>query len=176
MPARAFAPVALDLQALANLATALALLVAVVFGALQFRHAQRRRKDALMQEAIHLAQSESVINAIELALAIPDPVLQTFDAQPKESQQAAWSSLYIMEAMGFMVWERMLGLHDLDLFMGGATRGLWKKFKPLVEATRVAQANPGKLEWLQWLAERMVEDPAPGKNLGAHVAFRDWKR
>jgi hypothetical protein len=31
-------------------------------------------------------------------------------------------------------------------------------------------------EWFQWLAERLEEDPAPGKAQGAWVAHEAWKR
>jgi len=30
-------------------------------------------------------------------------------------------------------------------------------------------------EWFQWLAERIDEYPAPGKDVGAPIAFKDWK-
>ena len=30
-------------------------------------------------------------------------------------------------------------------------------------------------EWYQWLAERIDEYPAPGKTVGAPVAFKDWR-
>lgn len=165
-----------DLNTIANVSTASAVVVAVVFGVVQARDARRKRAEMLIQEALHMAQAEHVVEAIQRALDLPE--LKTnaqFDALPHESKQAVWTAGYALESLGWMVYRRMLPLHDVDQLMGGSVRQLWHKLRPLMVQRRKIPGRQNALEWLQWLAEQMEKNPAPGKDRGAHVAFNDWE-
>lgn len=81
---------------------------------------------------------------------------------------------HVFESLGVLVYHRLLPLHLVDHLCGGYVRASWKRIKPLVLAQRKGLgATFG--EWYQWLAERIEEYPAPGKDIGAPVAFKGWK-
>jgi hypothetical protein len=73
-----------------------------------------------------------------------------------------------------LVYHRLLPLHLVDHLCGGYVRASWKRMRPVVVARRSALgATFG--EWYQWLAERIEQYPAPGKDIGAPIAFKNWK-
>lgn len=162
---------------MASLATTIAVVVAIVFGLVQARIARRQRADALVQDAIHMAQSEHVVEAIREVLELPGTLtFTTFEALPNSSKYAVFRAGYALDSLGWMVYRRMIAFHDVDQIMGGAVRGLWKKLRPMMDEQRIKEGNPCSLEWLQWMAEQMDKDPAPGKAIGAHIAFKEWAR
>jgi hypothetical protein len=82
---------------------------------------------------------------------------------------------HAFESLGVLVFHRLLPLHLVDHLVGGYVRASWKRAGPYIVARRTAiGANLG--EWYQWLADRMEEDPAPGKDVGAQVFHRAWRR
>jgi hypothetical protein len=115
-----------------------------------------------------------VISAVQRLLKLPDgappEMIDSDDQFRREVVHISW----VMEGVGLLVFSRAADLHDVDRSMGGVARGVWKKLRPYVERERAYWPNFG--EWWQWLVERMDEDPAPGKQQGAQVAFRSWGR
>jgi hypothetical protein len=81
---------------------------------------------------------------------------------------------HAFESLGVMVFYRLLPLHLVDHLIGGYVRASWLRLRPYVEM-RQAQLGPMFGEWFQWLAERLSESPAPGKDIGAFEAYKDWR-
>jgi hypothetical protein len=62
----------------------------------------------------------------------------------------------------------------VDHLCGGYVRASWKRVRPIVLAQR-ENVGPMFGEWYEWLANRIDQFPAPGKDVGAPVAFKDWR-
>jgi hypothetical protein len=147
--------------------------VGVIFGmvtALQYR---RTRALAAAIELVKTIQTPAFAESIQLILKLPE------DADPKlvSSNAGTVSAAYIVshafESLGVLVFYRLLPLHLVDRLIGGYVRASWKRLKPHVEAHRVSFGVMFG-EWFQWLAERMIDNPAPGKEVGAASAYRAW--
>jgi hypothetical protein len=165
----------MDLGTLANLVTTVAVVVGVVFGLLELRHAVRDRRDHAAVDIVRTVQTQEVRRAVGRILTLPenaDPQLIRTDATLLDAAFAVDSAC---EMWGSMVFEGVVDLHTLDRMVGGWVRGSWLRLRGWVEAERAATRNPNVGEWWQWLYERLEEDPDPGKAAGAHVAYRGRK-
>ena len=159
---------------IAPIASALAVLVAVVFGTLTIYQWQRTRYLAAAAELVRTIQTPEFTRAV--ARIVDLPVEQ--DAKALLGDREVMASFYavshVFESLGVLVFHRLLPLHLVDHLCGGYVRATWKRVKPIVVSQR---GTLGAMfgEWYQWLAERIEQYPAPGKDVGAPVAFRDWK-
>lgn len=164
-----------DLDTFASVSTALAVFSALVFGIVQIRHQNQRRREELALDAMHAALVPDVLAAVEIVLELPEGLGEADLAGQPDVRRAIAVVAFNLEAIGWMVQRRMVDLHDVDDLMGGITRALWRKVAPLA-AERRATGRANEFEWLQWLAERMEQDPSPGKAAGAHVTHAAWRR
>lgn len=162
------------LEGIGGVATAIAVIIAVTFGILQFRQMETQRRQAATQHYLASVSTPQVVNAVQRLLKLPDDAPPEMIASDPQLRQELVYLDWAMEGAGLFVYNRAADLHDVDRIMGGFTRGVWRKVRRYVEAERADWPNFG--EWWQWLVERMDEDPAPGKREGAHVAFRSWRR
>jgi hypothetical protein len=162
------------LEGIGGLATSVAVVFAVVFGVIQFRQLEAQRRQAATQHYLTAFTQPEIVHAIQNIMRLPDgapPKTITEDARLHGDVIALG---FVVESVGSFVYTRTVDLHDVDRIAGGFIRSSWRKVRPFVEAQRPTWPNLG--EWWQWLAERMDEDPVAGKQLGAQVAFKDWKR
>jgi cbb3-type cytochrome oxidase subunit 3 len=162
----------MDLSTIANLATALAVVVAVIFGIAELRRSRRERRDQAAVEILRSVEAEEIHQAVSRILKLPD------DADPElirgDPQLLHDATLlhFRAEMFGALVFEGVVDLHLLDRMNGGWVRGCWRRLRRWIEAERVAEARVNVGEWWQWLYERLEADPDPGKALGAHVYYR----
>ena len=161
------------LEGIGGVATAIAVIIAVAFGIVQFRQVESQRRQAATQHYHAAFANPEVIDAVQRLLKLPDDAPEMIASDSKLHQEVI-HLMVVMESVGALVYNRAADLHDVDRTMGGFTRGVWRKIRRHVEAERVDWPSYG--EWWQWLVERMDEDPAPGKREGAHIAFRSWRR
>ncbi|HLF17172.1 MAG TPA: hypothetical protein VI796_07065 [Candidatus Thermoplasmatota archaeon] len=166
----------MDIGVLADVATAVAVVAAVAFGIAQFRQQDRNRREAAAIDFVRAFQTPEFRRAWTQVLDLPE------DADPQEIQRrpeirdAAHAVDIAMESWGLLVFKDVVDLHSVDHLAGGSVRQAWRRLRRFAEEERRRRGEPSYAEWFQWLAERMEEDPAPGKSEGAHVAFRRWRR
>lgn len=156
---------------IAQLASSIAVVVAVVFGVLQIRHMAKTREIFSSAELVHAMRTPEFTESIGKIGQLPD------GADPEVVRRDAMSAAqhvgHVLESLGVLVYHRILPLHLVDDLIGGYVRMGWKKLAPFVEARR-KEYGVYYGEWMQWLAERMNEYPSPGKSQGAHVTRADW--
>lgn len=160
--------------AVAAAASALTVLAAVVFGVLTLRQWRRMRHLSAAAELVHTIQTPEFTRAIERVMQLAPGADAAAVAADPVVVTAVHAISHVFESLGVLVHHRLLPLHLVDHLLGGYVRASWKRARPYVEARR-ATLGAAFGEWFQWLAERMEEHPAPGKDVGAAAAFRAWK-
>ena len=100
-----------------------------------------------------------------------DPALIRNDS---EMTAAVFYLGHVYESLGVLVFHRILPLHLVDDLMGGYLRQSFAKLRPYMESRR-QELGVSYAEWMEWLAERLIAHPSPGKSKGAHIAHRDWR-
>jgi hypothetical protein len=164
---------AMDLATIVNGVSAVAVVAGVVFAVVQLRQSNRERRDTAAVTVVGTVQTQDVRQAVRLILALPprvDP--ETINDDP-ELLDAALAVDSACEMWGSMVYEGVVDHQLLDRMVGGWVRGTWDRLSLFVETERAKLDNPNVGEWWQWLVEVLEADPDPGKELGAHVAYRN---
>ncbi len=165
------------LRALASVlpyVTLLTVVIGVVFGvitALQFR---RARSLTAAVELVHAIQNADFAEGIQRIVELPERAPPERVLRSPDMMRAAYAVSHVYESVAVLVFYRLLPLYLVDRLMGGYVRASWVRLAPYVHEQR-ARLGPMFGEWFQWLAERIEERPAPGKQLGAPIAHRRWR-
>src|SRR5579862_8285802 len=156
------AMISADLNALvtliANIALALSVVVALVFGIAQVRAAARDRRERLTLETLrsfsarefaelmqHIQWRDMPKNREELrALSDHDQVLFIQMAQ-------------MMESLGLLVAEGLINLDLVDKTLGDFVITAWEKYKPVFLDMRETNPDPFLGEYFQWLADTIAK-------------------
>ena len=167
----------MDLSTLTNIATALTVLTAVVFGLIEMRRAREDREERAAFVAVQTILTPAWIESMTLVQAISDGTTPSqIEADPRLFR-AAQSIACILESLGYAVYARMVPLTVVDELLGGTVRVAWRKLRGYVEFERERAGSQKNWEWFQWLAEQIDRHSKArtSLSLGAHEAYRDWQ-
>jgi hypothetical protein len=165
----------LSVAEVAALSSALAVGVAVLFGTLTIRQWKDTRMLTAAAELVHTLLTPDFTRAIARIVDLPEGAEPGAVASRPGMPEDVIVVSHVFESLGVLVFHRLLPLHLVDHLVGGYVRASWKRAGPYIVHRRAA-IGIAFGEWFQWLAERMNEDPAPGKSDGAHAFHRSWKR
>ena len=164
-----------NISFLVDLLTLLAIGSGVIFGIAELRRARITRRD---EAALHIFDSSFAVENMGFLLRIfelPENASAELVYADDELAYRAQSISTQMESWGLQVFHNKIDLHTLDLMVGGTVRVTWNRLGNFIIAQRKKYKSNNIGEWFQWLAERLDEYPAPEKEFGAHVSFKDWK-
>lgn len=168
----------MDLTTIASIARIIGSTVVisgVVFGIIQIRHYQQKRRDMAVVQLVNSFQNPDFNKALRKVWSLPDDIsAQELRNQGHAWEEAAFQVGMTLESMGVLVYRRIVPLQILDDLMGDAIIIVWQKLRPWVEHLRAEQKRDSAYEWLQWLAERLSETERRTAE-GAHRRYRDWR-
>lgn len=170
---RATSPLVPSPAVVAACASALTVLVGVVFGTLTLRQWHRTRYLTAAAELVHAIQTPEFTRAIGRVMTLPEGADAAAVQADAEMTTAVHAVSHVFESLGVLVFHRLLPLHLVDHLLGGYVRASWRRVKPYAQARR-SEVGAMFGEWFQWLVERMEESPAPGKDIGAPIAHKGW--
>ena len=162
--------------ALLNLLQSTAIVLGLVFGAVQlgqFRSEQRRQANAELARSF---LTPELMSAFNLILTMPDSV--SYETAQADYGDEAPDLLFLVqtfETVGLMVYRGDVELGTVDDFLGTFIIISWNKLKPMEEQYRAKYNAPSVAEWFQWLAERLQDYRAGAAPPPAYEAFKDWK-
>jgi len=165
----------MDLNTFATLVTTVAVVIGVGFGLVEIRRAARERRDRAAVEVVRSVQTQDIQRAVGIIMNLPDDADPDLIRRDPALGDAAMLVYFACEMFGTFVFEGVVELHTLDRMVGGWVRSTWRRLRRWIQAERVENRNVNEGEWWQWLYERLEGNPDPGKSLGAHVAYRDWR-
>jgi hypothetical protein len=168
--------VALDLSTIANVATALTVLIAVAFGIIEMRRARREREERAAFAAVQAILTPEWMRSMLVIHNLPDDASAAMIERDARVLDAASAVGIILEGLGYSVYARIGPLHVVGDLLGGTVRLAWRKLRPYIEEERRRSGSRKTFEWFEWLAKQ-VERHVPGKTslqLGAAEAYDDW--
>lgn len=167
-----------DLEALAYVAqivSGAAVLGGVLFAIVQLREFRNQRLDAAAVDIVRAIQTQEIRQAGYLVLGLPDDMPPEQVRGDPKVLVAALAMDSACEMWGTMVYEGVVPLDMLDRMVGGWVRGAWRKLHLWIEDERRRTGNVNVAEWWQWVVERLMQFPDPGKAAGAYVSHRLWR-
>jgi hypothetical protein len=169
----------MNLQTLANIAEifgALLVITGVFFGLMEVRHYRQQRQETASMEIMRAFQSLDFNQALRLVMDYEQECQRCGeDSLPQELQDAAMVVSTTLEAVGLMVYQRIVPFRLVQQLMGGTIQASWRVLRPHTEWLREKLHRPSIHEWFQWLAERLNEHPEYRDEVGAYTKYADWK-
>jgi hypothetical protein len=139
-----------------NLAIALSLVVALVFGIAQTRSAARDRKERLTIETVRSFQTrEFSAQFLRVSRRAPPPTAAEFAKLPEQEQIDHVHFSYQMELIGLLVHDGTLDVGLVEKTLGDFVVNAWERYAPVLRDMRVANEDPYLGEYFEWLATRM---------------------
>ena len=140
----------------ANIALALSLIVAIIFGIAQVKAAARDRRERLTLETLRNFQTRDFAELIHYVTIQGLPSgFKDFAALPAENRVKFIQFAQEMESLGILVAERLIDIDLVDKTLGSLVTSAWDKYKTIIMEMRVK--DPFLAEYFQWLAERIDE-------------------
>lgn len=154
-----------DLGELANLATALTLVVALAFGIGQLRQQDRTGHEATMAVLSQL-HSGDYNRALRLVLELPKDFAVDLAPLPPEQREAVYRIDQQRENLGVSVATGVLDVDTVRAAFAPGVLALWRRLEPYVQAQR--RHHPGFGRHFEALAAQMGEAPRgpPGHRAG----------
>lgn len=163
----------LDLANTLNLISTLTLIGALVFTGLHLRASNRARRDQAAIAVIQSAQSETWTQAADVIHRSRLASEESVEIDPK-LELALFTVGIRLEAIGYMVFERLVNLETVDELMGGFALIFWSRAEAWVKRRRRESADPKAFEWCEWLAMRIAERRAKARSQPAYLR-EGWK-
>ena len=150
----------------ANVALALSLIVALVFGIAQVRAAARDRHERLTLETLRNFQTREFAGLMYNINQGRMPATSAeLHALPAEEQIPFIQFAQEMESLGILVADGLINLELVDKTLGSFVITAWEKYRPVFLDMRDKTPDPFMGEYFQWLAElmakRMRDNPRP---------------
>jgi hypothetical protein len=169
----------LNLQILANIAEifgAFLVVTGIFFGLIEVRHYRQQRQETAAMEIMRSFQSLDFNRALRLVMDFEQECQQCGkQSMPQELQNAAMVVSTTLEAVGLMVYQRIVPFRLVQQLMGGTIQASWRVLQPHTEWLREKLCRPSIHEWFQWLGERLDEYPEYRDEVGAYSKYRGWK-
>ena len=127
-------------------------------------------------EIMRAFQSPEFTRALRLVMDFEQECQQCRDDNiPQELQDAAMLVSTTLEAIGLMVYQRIVPFRLVQQLMGGTIQASWRVLSPHTEMLREKLRRPSIHEWFQWMAERLAEHPEYRGEEGAYLKYGHWK-
>lgn len=168
----------MELSTIANLINALAVTAGVIFAAVQIRDYRRQQQRDSMSALVRSFQTPSFAHSLRRVSSLPDNVAreQIPALLGADGEDHVYALLTSWEALGILLHRKEITIDLVDDFFSGPIIVSWRKLSRYVEAMRAEAKRDTYFEWVQWLAERMMEREAKTPPIPAHIAHRDWKK
>ncbi len=159
----------------AQIVAPIAVAAGVALGIAQLRVFQRQRREVAAVELVHSFRNPEFNRALRLVWTLPEGCsAEDLLARGPEYEDAAVLLGTTLEAVGVLVFRRVVPIEIVDDLMGDATIGFWARLRDWVLRGRKEQGRESFYEWFQWLVDRLGERERR-RVVGAHVKFRDWR-
>src|SRR5258707_5030644 len=164
----------MDVSTVANLINALAVTAGVIFAAVQIRDYRQQRHGDSMPDLVRSVQTPSFAHSLRRVSSLPDNVTREQIAAllGRDGEDDVYALLTSWEALGILLYRKEITIDLIDDFFSGPIVVSWRKLSGYVEAMRAEAKRETYFEWVQWLAERMIEHESKAPPCPAHIAHR----
>jgi hypothetical protein len=175
----------MGLSTLANIITALAILVGVVFAATQIRaYRKQRRRDAMLR-LVQSFQNPPFVKGLRRIIELPDgaSAQKIREILGPEGEDVVAHVTATWETLGVLLFHNEVTLDIVDDFFSGPILISWWKLLPYVTDLRERYQRDTWSEYFQWMAERMMEResrtpvvPAYRAHAPGAKSYKSWAR
>jgi hypothetical protein len=168
----------MDLSTIGNLMNALAVTAGVIFAAIQIRDYRRQQHRDSMSALVRSFQTPSFAHSLRRVSSLPANVTrkQISELLGPDGEDHVYALLTSWEALGILLYRREVTIELVDDFFSGPIVVTWRKLSCYIAEMRRDADRDTYFEWVQWLAERMMEREKQTPPVPAHITHREWKQ
>ena len=156
--------------------TMIAVIIGLIYGGLELRSIRATQERDSVLELYRTIQTPEYLRALQLLRNLPDTVTMAQAEQLPEEDWLLISHLRVTwESIGIMVYRKDVPLEWVDEFYRWAIITTWEKLGPMIIEDRERTGYQGMSEWVQWLAERLMERNEGREPTPAYDAYRNWE-
>jgi len=166
----------MDISTLANVINAVAVTAGVIFAATQIRDFRGQRRRDSMSALVRSFQNTAFADALRLVSSLPDNATQEqiTELLGRDGENHVYRLLTTWEALAILLFRKQVTIELVDDFFSGPIVVSWRKLSRYVDAKRKEADRGTYFEWVQWLAERMMDRERATPPVPAHIAHRGW--
>lgn len=160
----------MTLPEIANIAEALAVIFAVVFGIAQFRQIRRQRTREASFALMKSLMTKDMLRALAQLDSLPAGLGRAELAE--RTGDGYWDIQLLLgawESLGILVFHGEIPLDLVDDFYSGPIVQSWNKLGRMVEDIRSETGRSTRWEYFQWLSQRMIERESTTPPVPAYV-------
>jgi hypothetical protein len=141
---------------IANIALTLSVIVAVIFGIVQVRSANRDRRERLTLEALRSFQTREFAEMLHfMGMTKIPPSNKEWSHWSEEDKIRIVHLTQQMESLGILLAEKLINIDMVDKTLGSFVSTAWEQCRPLILDVREDTGDPFLAEYFQWMAEQM---------------------
>ena len=165
-----------DLGTIADLTSAAAVVVGLLFALVQLRQFRRVQEREAGLALLRSYQTRTLARALLLVFELPDNLGKAeVEARVGSEMATLYAMMTIWESLGILVLRGQVDLAMVDDFFSGPIVLSWGKMSRYVDEQREDVGRDTLWEWFQWLAERMLERESAAPPVPAHIEHRRWR-
>jgi hypothetical protein len=159
-----------------DIITMIAVVLGVVYGALEVRQFRQAREREGVLELQRTVQTPEYIRAIAFLIDLPDTtsVEEIRRLRHAERREDILRLIITWESLGISVYRRDVPIAWVDEYYRFAVMTSWRKLGPWIKDERERRGYSGLGEWFQWLAERL-DGRHEDADVPAYERHRDWR-
>jgi len=164
-----------DLGTIADLTSAAAVVVGLLFALVQLRQFRRVQEREAGLALLRSYQTRTLARALLLVFELPANLGKAeVEARVGSEMATLYAMMTIWESLGILVLRGQVDLAMVDDFFSGPIVLSWGKMSRYVDEQREDVGRDTLWEWFQWLAERMLERESAAPPVPAHIEHRRW--
>jgi hypothetical protein len=166
----------MDLSTIVDVCSVIAVVSGLVFAGLELRQLRKSRERESALELFNTFQTPEFSRGLQSLVKLPDGQSR---AQIEDVLGERMDDVYYItsafEGLGAMVQKGEISLRLVRELFSGSIVITWMKLRRLFEEDRKHLKRETWGEWMQWLAERVIEREEQGDVVPAHIAHKDWQ-
>jgi hypothetical protein len=166
----------MDLSTVVDILSIIAVVSGLIFAGIELRQFRLSRERESALELFNTFQSRDFMSGVRAITQLPD---NQSKKQVEELVGERMDDLYFVlasvEGLGALVHKGELSLRLVEDFFSGIIVVTWLKLSRFVEEERSALDRETWAEWVQWLAERIMERERGRLVVPAYIEHQDWE-
>jgi hypothetical protein len=164
----------MDLSTVVDLLSIIAVVSSLIFAGIELRHFRISRERESALELLSTYQSRDFLTGVRAITRLPDnQTKEQVEALTGDRMDEVYYVLASFEGLGALVYKGEISLALVEDFFAGVIVVTWSKLSRFAEDERKALGRETWVEWVQWLAERILEREKSKAAVPAYIEYKD---
>jgi hypothetical protein len=153
----------------------LTIIGAIIFSWYQIEHLRQDRKSAAAFKLTEIYHSSTFAHGMHVLFNSPENMnAKEFEEFHGENMRDIVTLMTTWESIGAMIFRDELDWDLMYDYFAGAIVVTFQKTELVIQNWRDENDRQSYFEWMEWLAERVIQLESDTPPVPAHVLYKDW--